>query len=82
MAVHPGELDPKYHPYGIARSWETAYVKKFPLTEEQAEVVRKRGGIVQDLYFGQEVYYSGGGLTVHGTKGGDGLHTAEDPVFE
>lgn len=83
---HPGELSSKVHPEGIINSLEPAYVKQFPLTEEQVLAARARGGIVDEVSYGQEVVHlPSGELKAHGTpleEGGDGLHTAKDTVFE
>ena len=82
MAAHPGELDTDYHPEGrIVNALEPAHVKKFPLTDKQAEAVFNLGGVVDDVSFGQKVIFQDGSKIVHGTKMGDGLHTGEVPEF-
>lgn len=84
MAEHPGKLSSKIHLDGITNALEPAYVFEFPLTQEQVNVVRAGGGIVDNVSYGQEVVLlPSGKSTVHGTpleEGGDGLHTDEDSV--
>ena len=79
MAHHPGVLNTTIHKEGPPNALQNAYMKNFPITDEQAAAAAARGNTIYDVSVGQVVTLRNGAGFVHGAH--DGLHISGDEIF-